>query len=155
MDKPFTFDTQAEMKLPFENLKNIKYHYKSSLLKNDRFLEYSAVDDLTYNNDKNIVLNVYGKYTHGDNSNEGVGKIKLTALQFSPLIVENTFNNVISDDMGKGSASMKLYYGDKGGTLSFDSAYASDLSTIDINAKATTTMEKLQNIDLHLSHKVF
>ncbi|KAF7405857.1 hypothetical protein HZH68_005226 [Vespula germanica] len=153
VDKPFTFDIQTDMKLPFENLKDIKYRYKFSLLKNDRFLEYSSVDDLTYNNDKNIVLDLYGKYTHGDNSNEGVSKIKLTALQFSPLIVENTFNNVISDDMGKGSASIKLYYGDKGGTLSFDSAYASDLSTIDINAKATTTMEKLQNIDLHLSHK--
>lgn len=144
------------MKLPFENLQNIKYRCTSKLLfLENKMLEYSSVNDLTYNNDKNIKLDVYAKSTHSHNSNEGIGRIKLTALQFSPLTIENTINNAISDDMGKGSASIKLYYGDKGGTLSFDSAYASDLSTVDINAKATTTMEKLKNIDLHLSHKVF
>ncbi|XP_035725460.1 apolipophorins-like [Vespa mandarinia] len=154
VDKSSVFKNNVEIKLPFENLQNIKYHctYKFLLLEN-KMLEYSSVDDLTYNNDKNIKLDTYAKYTCDHNNNEGIGKIKLTALQFLPLTVETTFNNAISDDMGKCSASMKLYYGDKGGTLSFDSAYASDLSTIDINTKATTTMEKLQNIDLHLSHK--
>lgn len=118
-------------------------------------LEHSSFMDLTYNNDKNIKLDAYTKYIYEHNKNEGIGRIKLTALQFPPLTIENTFNNAISDDIGKSSASMKLYYGDKGGTLSFDSAYASDLSTVDINVKATTTMEKLKNLDLHLSHKVF
>ncbi|XP_043491499.1 apolipophorins [Polistes fuscatus] len=155
-DAPYKSEFTGAVKLPFEKLQNIKLHVSENLLLNlqeNHLLEHSGVYELTYNNDKNIKMDSHLKYKDDSNSNEGGGKISLTVLHYPTLIIENTFNNVNSDNINKGSSLIKLYYGDKGGTLSLNGAYATDLSMIDINAKATTTMEKLKNIDFHLSHQ--
>ncbi|KAI4494899.1 hypothetical protein M0804_001100 [Polistes exclamans] len=153
---PYKSKFNGEVKLPFEKLQNIKLHVSENVLLNlqeNNLLEYSGVHELTYNNDKNIKMDSHLKYKVDSNGNEGGGKISLTVLHYPTLIIESTFNNVNSDNINKGSSLIKLHYGDKGGTLSLNGAVATDLSMIDINAKATTTMEKLKNIDFHFNHQ--
>ncbi|KAK2585087.1 hypothetical protein KPH14_008599 [Odynerus spinipes] len=155
--EPYKFDGtfSGETKLPFEKLQNLKVQssleYVVEPSKNFGRGKYSS--DITYNNDKNIKLELDGRHT-GDRDNfEGAGKISLTVLQFPTLSIEDTYKYTTSANIRKTENALKLNYGDKGGTLSLDVAYAPDLSTVQMNAKATTTMEKLRNIDLHLHHK--
>ncbi|XP_018353837.1 PREDICTED: apolipophorins [Trachymyrmex septentrionalis] len=163
VDKPYTIEGNAELILPSEKLRNIKFDYSQNALvqfESTGLINYLDLKDsmtLTYNDDKSIKSNRIFKSSgiyDGEHPYDSDLQFDLTILKIPPISFKNYFKYEPNDDKATLTTNTIAKYDQKEITFALNPViYNRDLTHIDIKAKATTPYEKLHSIDLELKHE--
>ncbi|XP_023288424.1 apolipophorins, partial [Orussus abietinus] len=159
VDKPSTFEATVDVKIPSEKLKNIKLQVSDSLLTPKEVggvFDYIQSYSVIYNDDQALKLDSHIKHlgiADAEHSSEGTAKVAISVLNNPPLIIGSTYKHNPLGQTKQESASFDVSYGEKNVGLELDSNFLPDLSSVNINAKATTPVDKYRRIDLQFSHQ--
>lgn len=161
IDKPYKVDGVFDMKLPSENLKNLKLELVSSLLDSDEkdLFKSSGAVKLTYNNDRKIELSkeleLIGMNKNLEGPSEGKGKLNMNILDLSPVQLSGSYKYDPTSEKKSATLVLDGQYGSKTFSLRSDNVYLPSVATVTLKAKGNLKFEKLDNVDLQLLYKVF
>lgn len=161
IDKPCKIDAVWDMKLPSENLKNLKLELVSSLLDSNEkdLFKSSGTVKLTYNNDRKIELSkeleLIGMNKNLESPSEGKGKLNMNILDLSPVQLSGSYKYDPTPEKKSATLVLDGQYGSKTLSLRSDNEYLPSVATVNLKAKGNLKFEKLNNVDLQLVYKVF
>lgn len=161
VDKPYKIDGVWDMKLPSENLKNLKLELVSSLLDSDEkdLFKSSGTVKLTYNTNRKIELSkeleLIGMNKNLEVPSEGKGKLNLNILDFSPVQLSGSYKYDPTPEKKSATLVLDGQYGSKTLSLRSDNEYLPSVATVNLKAKGNLKLEKMDNVDLQLVYKVF
>jgi len=157
---PYTLSGNVDLVSSYvipKKLSNVKYDYKISILCEKNNYDLQGSSTLTYN-DKRFKLDG-GLKTSGifDEEHPYDYDLKLTAtlLDNPPITIHDHLKYEPVDGKVKIITNTVLSCGEKEVKITIDPLiYDRDFTHIDLNAKASTSYEKLRNINLELQHEV-
>lgn len=161
IDKPCKIDGVLDMKLPSDNLKNLKLELVSSLLDSDEkdLFKSSGIVKLTYNTDRKIELSkeleLIGMNKNLEGPSEGKGKLNLNILDLSPAQLSGSYKYDPTPEKKSATLVLDGQYGSRTLSLRSDNEYLPSVAIINLKAKGNLKFEKLNNVDLQLVYKVF
>lgn len=159
-DKPCKMNSNVELILPSEKLRNLKLDFKCSLLNQPEkhHFDMQLSSDLIYNDDKSIKFEGFTKINgivDTEHAHNGETKIVTTLYNQPPIVYHDSYNYEPNGEKVKITRKTIVNFDGKEATLTIDSfTFNRDFSSVHLIGKATTPYEKMHNIDFSLNHEV-
>ncbi|XP_032678528.1 apolipophorins [Odontomachus brunneus] len=156
-DQPCKINSNVELILPSEKLRNIKLDFTCSLLKQPEKFDMQLSSDLIYNDDKSIKFEGFVKANgiiDTEKAHNGELKIITTLYNQPPIVYHDSFNYEPNGEKIKITRKTIVNFDGKETTITIDSCTLNrDFSSVHLIGKATTPYEHMHNIDFSLDHE--